>query len=153
MASILVDYGLTSGVGHGALSIVRITLTPTIVTKAISATTAHNHPHMIGTIMTDTIARSARPVWAVTAWVDDNFVFVELPTTDAPNYIMKFDLTEAGLSKALKLMRDTHRKAQPTGGYYKLPDQPIVRKVAKPSQFTDDQRAKARATLKRLGKI
>lgn len=102
--------------------------------------------------MTDTVARSARPVWAVTCWCDDNNVFVELPTLDAPNYIMKFDLTESGLSKALKLMRDTHRKAQPTGGYYQLPDQPIVRK-AKPSQFTDDQRAKARATLKRLGKI
>lgn len=99
-----------------------------------------------------TTAKSAKPVWAVTAWVDDNNVFVELPTTDAPNYIMKFDLTEAGLSKALKLMRDTHRKAQPTGGYYQLPQQPIVRKVSK-SQFTEDQRAKARATLKRLGKI
>lgn len=98
-----------------------------------------------------TVERSAKPVYAVVIWADDNNVFVELPTKDAPNYIMKFDLTNDGLGKALKLLRDTHRKAVPLGGTYNLGTQPIVR-VSKP-QPTEAQRAKAQRVLKKLGLI
>lgn len=90
---------------------------------------------------------TAKPLWAVTAWVDDNAVYVELPTLTGPYYISKFPLTESGLSKALNLMRTIHRQAQPRGGSYRFTQPNITR--ATPN-FSEDQRQKARDVLKRL---
>ena len=65
-------------------------------------------------------ANSFRPPWAVTAWCDDRFIYIEIPSVDdGPPYIFKEQITNDGLSKALHLMRDARRKAAPsiTGDY------------------------------------
>lgn len=53
-------------------------------------------------------ALSAKPRWAVTAWVDHNNVFVELPVRDQAPFIMKFHKTPEGLREALQKMMDYH---------------------------------------------
>lgn len=99
--------------------------------------------------MTASFAPSGRPTWAITCWADDVAVYVELPCKDGPPYITKYALTEAGLSKALSLMRELHRKAQPAGSSYSAPIHPKTKYDAK-GEFTKDQRASARNVLKRL---
>lgn len=95
-----------------------------------------------------TYATTGRPSWAVTAWVDDRNVYVELPAKEGPPFITSYPLTEAGLSQALNLMRNVHRDHAPLGGSYKyVKDDRIKTKL---TPFTDDQRAKAQAVLKRL---
>lgn len=98
--------------------------------------------------------KTSAPEWAVTAWVDDRYVYVELPVITGPNYVTKFPLTEAGLSKALNLMRKTHRSSRPMGGYHDLSTE-VIRapaKVRSPTkdQFTTSQRSAAAALVKGL---
>lgn len=95
-----------------------------------------------------TYASTGRPAWAVIAWVDDNAVYIELPTDTVP-YISKFPLTEAGLSKALGLMRDARRKQAIThsGGQRILFERHP--KLPKPVA-TDEQRQAVRGILKRM---
>lgn len=98
-----------------------------------------------------TFALSGKPSHAVVAWVDDTHVYVELPCKDAPPFITKYSLTEGGLSSALNLMREIHRKERPTGSRYKIEDHPKLRKIEpKSGSFTEDARAKTRDILKRL---
>lgn len=95
--------------------------------------------------MTDTFATCAAPAWATTCWADDNAIYVQLPCKDGPPYVVKYAFTENGLSRALGLMRDLHRKqAEP----YIPCDHPLVRKVGTPA--TTDQRTSARNVLRRL---
>lgn len=98
--------------------------------------------------MSGSFLPSGKPTWAVVAWVDDNSVFIELPCKDGPPYIQKFAFSDAGLSKALGLMRDLHRKQRPQGGTYAFAKHPKI-KAAK-GDFTEAQRANARDVLKRL---
>ena len=98
--------------------------------------------------MTDTFASSARPPYAVTMWADDRSIYAELPVVDGPPYIMRFDKTEGGLSKALHILMVAHRDNRPTGGSYKLPEQSIIKR--KPEVYTPAQRAAAKALLKRM---
>lgn len=58
--------------------------------------------------MSAEFAITGRPRWAVTAWVDHNNVFVELPVKDQAPFIMKFPLTASGLGEALAKMRSYH---------------------------------------------
>lgn len=53
-------------------------------------------------------ATSARPRWAVTAWVDHRNIFIELPVKDQAPFIMKFLKTPDGLREALQKMMDYH---------------------------------------------
>lgn len=95
-----------------------------------------------------TYSLTAKPAYAVVAWVDDNHVYVELPCTDGPPYITKYANTEAGLSKALGLMRDIHRKMKPVGGTFNLTQHPkLIRRDGKASGASH---AKARAILKQM---
>ena len=102
-----------------------------------------------------TFASSARPPWAVTMWVDDHAVYMELPVKNGPPYITKHEFCEGGLSKALGMMRDIYRAQAPSGGSYNLTKHPLIEANAKAKsrspQATDAQREAARATLKRLG--
>lgn len=95
--------------------------------------------------MTDSIAATARPAWAVTAWATDNDIFIELSGVHGP-HISKFPLSEAGLSKALNLMRSCHKKmASP------LYQAPGVNPAYKPKgDFNEQQRERAREVLRRL---
>lgn len=97
--------------------------------------------------MSATAAPSARPAWAITAWIDDSFVYTEVPAISGPPLIQKYELCDAGLSKALAFMRDLHRKHQPAGGSYTITQQAKIKTKAEPSV---DQRAKASAILKRM---
>lgn len=95
--------------------------------------------------MTDTFATSAAPPWAVTAWLDDTAVYVEIPNRAGPPYVMSFALTEGGLSKALGLMRQVHRELG--AKRYTKTDS-----VTKPfPKFTEGQRQSAQKVLKKLG--
>lgn len=96
--------------------------------------------------MTARFAHSAHPAWAVTCWVDDNHVYVELPVKDSAPYITKHSLTEAGLSKALGQLRDIHRERRGSANYTIAPHPKFKPK----GDFSDAQREKARDVLKRL---
>lgn len=91
------------------------------------------------------IAATGRPAWAVTAWCDENSIYIELEGVHGP-HISSFMLCEAGLSKALHLMRDCHRKmASPI---YQAPG---VNPNYKPKgDFNEKQREMAREVLRRL---
>lgn len=95
---------------------------------------------------------SGRPAWAVTMWMDDSAVYMELPCKDGPPYITRYELCEGGLSKALGMMRDIYRASAPTGGSYNLTKHPILVKNEK-ALGDEATRAKTRAVLKRLGMI
>lgn len=96
--------------------------------------------------MSANFSTTARPSHAVTAWVDDVNVYVELACKNAPPYVMKFPLTDAGLSKALNLMREVHRKKG--GSRQKDAPHPLVQR--KGDTFSQEQRDTAKAVLRRL---
>lgn len=102
--------------------------------------------------MSATSSLTARPPWAHEMWCDDTHIYVELPSTNGAPFIMKFSLTEGGLSKALNFMRTEHHKHQPQGGYYVVPDFPITRKGPE-VKATERTRESTRAILKRLNLI
>lgn len=95
--------------------------------------------------MTDSIAPTGAPAWAVICWATDNDIFIELRGVHGP-YITKYPLSEAGLSKALFLMKDCHKKmASPI---YQAQG---VNPAYKPKgDFNEQQRERAREVLKRL---
>jgi hypothetical protein len=102
-----------------------------------------------------TAAPDAKPIYAVTMWSDDNWIYVELPVTDSHPYICKFAFTEGGLSKALHVLR-TARKSQPpsTVSLSKpLPSGHLAiahPKLKKPApKTTPEQRIKALEILRR----
>jgi len=103
-----------------------------------------------------------KPPWALTCWVDERYVYIELP--GAVPYIERFALAEAGLSKALNILRSRRKefagppqsaKAPVEAGY--VARKPATRFVhrgrATKDAFDDDQRDRARAVLKALGPL
>lgn len=99
---------------------------------------------------------TGRPPWAVTAWVDDSYVYIELPCKDGPPYIEKHAFSESGLSKALGMMRDLYRKQRPKGGTYSLSRHPKLIAMDKSKglpQASDSQRTIVRNILKKRGII
>lgn len=55
------------------------------------------------------LAPSFAPANAVKMWMDDHFIYIELPTspgfTSLIPHILSFAITESGLSKALNILR------------------------------------------------
>lgn len=98
--------------------------------------------------MSDTFASSAKPPWAVIAWVDERSVYIELPVKDQAPFITSFQLNEQGLSKALNLMRKQH-KEEFGPQQYQIPH----REYKTTAGVSDDTRAKAHAILRRMGII
>lgn len=102
---------------------------------------------------------TGRPAWAITAWVDDSYVYTELPVKDGPPLIQKYAFSEAGLSKALGLMRNLHRKlSDPTVGQPQLQPHPNVKHKrtlyrGKPIEVSSEQRDMVHALLKKNGII
>jgi hypothetical protein len=96
-----------------------------------------------------TIAKSFRPPWALTCWVDDVAVYIEIPMAPIP-YIQRFALTDSGLHKALNALREIHREAP---GRWEAPtQQPMITRVGKPKP-TAAQLETVRAILKKHGVI
>lgn len=54
--------------------------------------------------MSATLAITAAPLNALRIWADNRDILVELPCATGP-YILRFPLSEAGLSKALSILR------------------------------------------------
>ena len=96
-------------------------------------------------------APEAKPIYAVTMWSDDNWIYVELPVTDSIPYITKFAFTEGGLSKALHVLRTARKKELPSRVSTTTVDHPKLKKPA--PKTTDEQRANASAVLKKLGML
>ena len=95
-------------------------------------------------------ACSAHPIYAITCWCDATSIYTELPAVNGGQpYIQSWPLTEGGLSKALAQLRDLHRQAEPLGGNYKIPFNPLLRK-ADINNFSEDQRRSARDVLRKL---
>ena len=94
-----------------------------------------------------------RPPWAVTCWVDDAYVYVEMPGEPIP-YIQRHALTEAGFAKALNSLRAVHReyatKAPPGRAKYVMPKPKVTRPKGK-DDFTAEQRLRALALVKKMG--
>jgi hypothetical protein len=99
------------------------------------------------------------PAWAITAWVDDNFVYTQIPSTKGePPYIQKYPLTSTGLGEALALMREIYRERHPPGKgrdfisrtATKIAPQ-VKGRPAKPLLGTPEQREATRQILKKLG--
>ena len=96
-----------------------------------------------------TTAQSARPPWARMVWSDATAIYVEVPDAagGAP-YILKYEHSDGGLSKALSLLRNAHERADRTN--YSTPkDDPRIK--TKSFDFTQEQRQSARDILRRRG--
>lgn len=91
-------------------------------------------------------ASSAKPRWAVTAWVDSNFVYIEIPIKDKAPFISKYALTASGLGEALGQMKKYHTiEAGPP--QYTIP--PRLPSTA--SQHSNTTRTRALAILRKHG--
>ena len=97
-----------------------------------------------------TPAPTFHPPYAVICWCDDNWIYVEVPCKEGPPLITKWELTDGGLSRALKLMRDSRIKhVQITGTHSFLQAEPKV--YRKPGSFSEAQRKGAAELLRKLG--
>lgn len=108
------------------------------------------------------MSESFRPPWAVVMWSDDNNVYVELPMKDPslPPYIMKYPLSEGGLSQALHALRRPKEEIKPTyaqpANYTKAAaDHPAIKHSPSRDRLlaetTESQREMAKRVLAKLG--
>lgn len=98
-------------------------------------------------------APSAAPPYAATMWMDHTNIYMEIAAKDGgPPYIATYSCTEGGLSKALAMMRDLFMAAQPIGGRYTIPHNPMIKK-ANINNFSEAQREAARLALRKAGII
>lgn len=100
-----------------------------------------------------TLARSYRPPYAVTCWVDDGAIHIEIPSKDPslPPYIQRYSLSEGGLAKALAAMKAGYKAYKDTGRVFSPISRTPKRKHHSADAFSDNQREAARAILKRMG--
>jgi hypothetical protein len=104
------------------------------------------------------IAPTGAPPWARKLWYDSASIYLEMPVTDHPPIILKFDFTDAGLSKALKMMKQVAETSAEYAGKngWERPH-PVVKRFtqnAKPApQMTTESRSLARDILRKLRMI
>jgi len=96
---------------------------------------------------------TAKPPYAVVAWVDDYNVFVELPSVEGPPYILSYQLSEGGLAQALKVMRTAYEAVKPKPSRGKFSPTAPVREPTVIKDFSKTQRAVVREILKKQGLI
>lgn len=97
--------------------------------------------------MTDTLAPSAAPPYALRVWADNNSIYTEIPgKPGAAPYVIAFPLAEGGLSKALDLLRTKHTDFAGPAFY----SRPAPSLSNKPAVGTAVQRAHAQAVLRKL---
>ena len=94
-----------------------------------------------------TVAATARPANAAVAWVQDDRLFVELPTKSGTPYVIAYKRTLEGLTAALNILIE-NSEALPPSPQTSVGPHPSVRKVA---SFSEDQREAARRILKKMG--
>ena len=95
------------------------------------------------------LARAAPP-HAILCWLDDRYVYIEIPSKTGSPYVDKFPLCEAGLSKALNLLRTRYEELPSSMKNYTVPPiEPTLRNGKTPIQTTA-QRDAALAVLRKL---
>lgn len=95
----------------------------------------------------DSLASDFIPPEAVLCWCNDVSIFIAIPASNPaqPPLIQSYALTEGGLHKALKIL---HRDARlPPAARQKVT---TARTILKDPNYTDAQRAAARAALRRI---
>lgn len=97
--------------------------------------------------MTATIAPSAAPPYAVKVWMDDNSIYAEVPSLNAP-CVISAPITEGGLSKILAVLGAKHQ-SEAAGIAYERPA--VVAKAMQKEGLTQKDLELARASLKSLG--
>ena len=108
--------------------------------------------------------RTAAPSWKVTAWTDDNYIFIEIPSTTGNPYVQKYPINKGGLSKALNFLRVRYEVVpMAEKNYTKAPLEPgyvcqplgasVVYRRQKTVVQTDEQRAVALNVLRKLGLV
>lgn len=99
--------------------------------------------------MTDTVAPSAAPAYAVKVWMDDFNIYAEVPSLNSPA-VMAFAISEGGLSKCLAVL-GAKRLAEASGQQYLRP-QYLSREMIK-SGVTQVDVNKAAEVLRQMGLI
>jgi hypothetical protein len=98
--------------------------------------------------MFDTFSRTFAPPQAVVCWVDDVAVYCAVPARSGPPLIQRYPLSEAGLSKALNILRKQNREAIRHGHRQPQPT-PAKLKHAK-REVPAEVRAEVQALLRKL---
>jgi len=101
--------------------------------------------------MPDKFAPSAKPSWALTCWVDDRYVYIEVPTTMQHPFVEKFPIHEQGLSHALNFLRKRYELVPLGEKNYTAPPIRPSTVNGKPPVQTADQRDAALNVLRKLG--
>lgn len=91
------------------------------------------------------------PAHAITVWCDDVHIYAAIP--GSPPHIVKFSLTEAGMSKAANLLRTRHELVPAPQRNYTMPPAHVSYARNKPPVQTAEQRAEALAVLRKLGLV
>lgn len=92
---------------------------------------------------------TAAPPHSLLCWLDDRWVYVELPSAIGP-VVMKYERSEAGLSKALNLLRIRYDELPSSMKNYTVPPIEPSLKNGKPPIQTNAQRDTALAVLRKM---
>lgn len=95
------------------------------------------------------VVPTAAPPWAVKVWADDNSIYAEVPSINAP-CVIAAPITEGGLSKILAVLGAKHQ-SEAAGIAYERPA--YVAKNLQKEGLTQKDLDLARASLKGLGLI
>ena len=93
---------------------------------------------------------TAAPPHALLCWLDDRYVYVEIPSSTGSPFVDKFPLCEAGLSKALNLLRLRYDELPSSMKNYTAPQAEPSLKNGKAPVQTAKQRDQALAVLRKL---
>ena len=93
------------------------------------------------------VAKAAAPSWAVKVWADDNSIYAEVPSLNAP-CVISAPITEGGLSKILAVLGAKHQ-SEAAGIAYERPA--YVAKALQKEGITQKDLDLARDSLKALG--
>lgn len=96
-------------------------------------------------------AHTYRPPYAVTCWVDDTHVCIEIPSKDRtqPPYIQQWPLTESGLGRALAIMKQGYKAYKDSGRVF-TPTSRQPTRLTRP-RTTQEMQERARAVLRKAG--
>lgn len=101
----------------------------------------------------DTYASSYIPPSAVQCWVDDTHVYCCVPAVSGPPLIQAYALTEAGLSKALNILRKQRVWAKASAEPKPKPAEPKITRPRSKVVVDDATREAARAIMRKRGII
>lgn len=99
--------------------------------------------------MTAVCAPTAAPPSAVRLWREGRDLLVEFPSASGIPYIMRIADTPSAVAKVMGLIHGVEQKPMQRRSFGK--SEASVRKVISKDTYSEEQRANARAVLKRMG--